>query len=247
MAIPKSARDLMSGSGTVSGSAGSRLLSFLNTQYFKEGATVKITVGGQDYTFTIDVGADKSWETLQAMPTGVNPSNVSFYTTQTSTSRARGSSGVIVPGAMHFVYRAVNDDSGNPDWFFYFDTIFPENGVHPYTRDQYTGQSWLGSITPGNVGPALIPNLGIRIRILEGALRGDPSVFPAGTTNPDARIADLHARILALETWANSVGHFGTPPAVGTASGAATGAVAAGSASAGAYGQDNLQSYGDIA
>jgi hypothetical protein len=245
MAAPKSARNLASGSGTVSAAINTKLLTFSATQYFKEGATIKVTISSIDYVFTIDVGADKTWEVLQNIPVAI-PGGTSFTATDTGTTRARGSSGVVVPGAMHFVYRAVNDDTGSPDWYFYFDTIFPENGVHPYTRDQYTGQSWLGSYRPGNVGPAAIPNLGIRIRIIEGILRGDAQFYTAGgTTVPDARLADMQARLAALEAWAQRVG-TNTPPAVGCQSGAAASVVAPGG-TAGYYTQDLLQSFGDIA
>jgi hypothetical protein len=225
MATATSARNLMSGSGTVSGTAGERRLTFSGHQGFKEGAT--IVVGSQQ--FTIDVGSDMSWQILQAIGTTITTQ--SFSTSDTSTNRGRGSTGVIVPGAMHFLYRAPLDSGGAPDWYFYFDTLFPENGVHPYTKDQYTGTSWLGSLT--SPAQALVPNLGLRIRVLEGTLRGDPAAnkYNGGTSKPDTRLSDLVNRVTLLEQWAGRVG-TNSPPAVGLSD---------------TYTVDQLQSFGDIA
>jgi hypothetical protein len=100
-------------------------------------------------------------------------SGQTFTMTDTTTTRARGATGQIIPGGMHFLYRAPLDSSGNSDWYFYFDTVFPETGVHPYPKDQYTGTSWIGAKSV----QGLVPNLGIRIRVLEGALR---CAFAAG-------------------------------------------------------------------
>jgi hypothetical protein len=50
----------------------------------------------------------------------------------TSSTRARGTDGVFVPNAAHFMYRSPVDQAGQPDWYFYFDTVFPEKGLHPY-------------------------------------------------------------------------------------------------------------------
>jgi hypothetical protein len=51
-----------------------------------------------------------------------------------------------------------------------------------------------------------------RVRMLEGIVRGT-----SGTTfaKPDQRLKDLEGRVYSLEGWANSAGHFGTPPAQG--------------------------------
>jgi len=224
-----SARNIVAGSGTVGATAGSRILTFSASQNFKEGATVVLDPSGTPQYFSIDVGADKSWQALQAATATV--SGKSFNTTDQTPSRNRGGvptgiSGTIIPGAMHFLYRAALDASSNPDWFFYFDTVFPENGVHPYTRDQYTGTSWVGSTT--SPAPALVPNLGLRIRVLEGILRGNPATYNGGTSVPDTRLQDLVNRVYALEQWA----HGGSLPPVGTNA---------------SYTVDQLQSYGDIA
>ena len=225
-----SARNLANGTGTVTGVAGERKLTFSLNQSFKEGATILVGTQG----FTIDVGSGTAWVIIQSI--GTSFTTQSFTTTDTGTGRGRGTSGVIVPGAMHFLYRAPLDNSGTSDWYFYFDTVFPENGVHPYTKDQYTGTSWVGSTTSPQA--ALVPNLGLRIRILEGILRGNPASghYVGGTSFPDTRIADLVSRVVALEQWANRVG-TNTPPAVGLNEGT----------TASPYSVDNLQSWGDIA
>ena len=72
-------------------------------------------------------------------------SGKSFNASDSSTARARGGSNtVIIPNAAHFMYRAAVDDSSNPDWYFYFDTLFPEAGLHPYSAGQGRGIERLG-------------------------------------------------------------------------------------------------------
>jgi hypothetical protein len=56
-------------------------------------------------------------------------------------------------------------------------------------------------------------DLGTRLRNLEGAVRAGRA---AGSSVQDDRYAKLIARLVAIETWANGGGHFGSPPAVGT-------------------------------
>lgn len=134
-----SARNLVDGSGTVSITSGAKVLTFSENQSFKEGTTINIP-GVQ--AFTIDVGSGTTWTVMQNANS--TASGQSFQRSGANTSRSRGGAGggiagIIVPNAIHYVYRAALDESGNPDWYFYFDTLFPENGVHPYTRDQYTG------------------------------------------------------------------------------------------------------------
>src|SRR5207249_6595424 len=79
--------------------------------------------------------------------------------------------------------RVAVDDASNPDWYFYFDTLFPESGLHPYTKDQYTGQMWASSAPVA----AFIPDVLTRVRILEGVVRGSAG----STTSADKRIKDL--------------------------------------------------------
>ena len=124
-------------------------------------------------------------------------------------------SGVLVPDAIHYIYLSLVDDAGNPDYYVYVDTLQPERGIHPYTRDVSIGSfktvprtvDW--SKTTGRP----IMDIYTRVRNLEGVLRTGRS---AGSSVQDDRIAKLVARFAALETWANSAGHFGTPPAVGS-------------------------------
>ncbi len=203
-----SARNLVNGAGTVSITSGSRALTFSQNQSFKEGTTINIS-GIQ--AFTLDVGSGTMWTAMQGAAS--TASTQSFQTSDPSTSRSRGGagggiSGIIVPNAIHYVYRAALDDSGNPDWYFYFDTLFPENGVQPYTHDQYTGNNWRSA--PG--GAIMVPDLLTRVRRLEGIGRA----ATADPMNPDSRFDDIITRIYNLEVWANSGGHFGTPPAAGS-------------------------------
>lgn len=179
-----SARNLVAGSGTVSMTSGSKVLTFSQLQSLKEGATISCANG---QLFTIDVGSGTSWTVMQEAT--VTASGQSFDTTDPSTSRARGS-GVIVPNAVHNLYYADRDAAGNPDWFFYVDTIFPENGVHPYTKDWYAGPPWVSSRTV----QALIPDFPTRVRVLEGALRG-----ASGTLfSPDSRLSSLESKLVPV-------------------------------------------------
>ena len=59
---------------------------------------------------------------------------------------------------------------------------------------------------------AIVPDIATRVRRLEGAIRGSAGDI----LNPDSRLDDIIARLYALEGWANSAGHFGTPPAQGS-------------------------------
>lgn len=205
MANAASVRNVAAGSGTVSTTANSKLLTFSSVQSFKEGATVVVDPSGTPQYFTIDTGAGTSW---QAMQNAANTaSGKSFNTTDPGTTRNRGT-GPIIPDAAHFVYRAVLDNSGNQDYYLYLDTVFPEKGLHPHTRDQYAGTTMSSSKTQ----QALIADLATRVRQLEGILR-----HPSGhILDGDARLDVMAACIVALQTWANSAGHFGTPPAVST-------------------------------
>ena len=118
---------------------------------------------------------------MQNSPSTV--SGKSFKCSNTVNSRSRGTDGVIVPNAAHFMYRATLDSAGAADWYFYVDTLFPENGVHPYTKDQYTGAMMPSSATV----QAIVPDPMTRIRLLEGVVRGSSG----SATSPDSRLADL--------------------------------------------------------
>ncbi|HEU4371443.1 MAG TPA: hypothetical protein VFV05_24745 [Methylomirabilota bacterium] len=196
----------MVGSGTVSVTAGSTVLSLSAAQAFKEGATVIVDYAGTPQYFTVDSGATTTWVAMQDAAS--TASNKNFKTSDTGTGRNRGTDGVIVPNAAHFMYRAIKDGSGADDWYFYFDTLFPEKGLHPYTKDQFTGST----VPAAKAVQAVIPDALTRLRILEGIARGGGG----DTLNPDKRLDDIITRLVALETWANGPGHFGTPPAVGS-------------------------------
>src|SRR3990170_1557822 len=101
MANAQTLRSLVSGSGTVSTTAGSKALAFSSAQSFKEGATVVVDPSGTPQLFTIDVGSGTSWTAMQSAASTV--SGKSFDTSDPSTSRARGA-GKIVPGARHTLY-----------------------------------------------------------------------------------------------------------------------------------------------
>jgi len=68
----------------------------------------------------------------------------------------------------------------------------------------------LGSFKTGKDVAQIVPDLNTRVRRLEGVLRAGRST---GSLSQDYRLNALEVRMNALEVWANSAGHFGTPPA----------------------------------
>jgi hypothetical protein len=209
MAIAASLRNLVTGSGTVSTTTASRLLTFSSAQSFKEGTTIVVDPGGTPQYFTIDVGTGTSWHAMQAAALTV--SGKAYQCSDTGTGRNRGTNGVIVPDAAHFCYRGVLDNDGDPDYYVYLDTLFPEKGLHPYTRDQYLGIS----VPAAKAAQMLIPDLLTRVRILEGLLRWHES-YPGNIISPDVRLQFIEGRLRALELFANggpapSAGNV-TPP-----------------------------------
>lgn len=162
----KTVRQLALGSGTISdqGAVGQTKVVFSNDQSFKEGATL-YTPGYSQYShYTIDSGSGKVWSLKQ--PIHSPGLGTTFYTSDPSSSRARGGSGntagVIVPNARHFIYVSMLDASGNPDMYVYLDTLFPEKGLHPYTKDRSYGSAvstyqWLcpvdGTHSAGRICP----------------------------------------------------------------------------------------------
>jgi hypothetical protein len=199
----KTARNLISGSGTVTTTAASRILTFSAAQTFKPGATIYISDGTGTEKLTIDSGSGTSWTTVQ--PASAGAAGRSFSMSDTGTGRARGTSGWLIPNAVHYSYQSMVDDAGNPDCYIYIDTLAPENGVHPYNFDRV-----MGSFKTGKDVAQIIPDLNTRVRRLEGVLRAGR---PASSLSQDYRLNALEVRVNALETWANSGGHFGTPPA----------------------------------
>ena len=201
----KTARNLMTGSGTVSTTAGSRILTFSASQTLKSGATIYISDGTGVEKVTIDSGSGTTWTAVQ--PAAATGASRAFSTSDTSSSRTRGSSGYLIPNAVHYAYQAPIDDAGNPDSYVYFDTLAPENGVHPYTFDQM-----VSSFKTAQSAGQVIPDLATRVRRLEGVMR---TGRPSNSLSQDYRINDLLQRCYNLEAWANSAGHFGTPPSAG--------------------------------
>jgi len=196
----KTLRNLIAGSGNISVTSGSRVATFSSAQTFKPGATIK-TNGGKLYT--IDGGSGTNWVLVQ--PAASTESSVSFTMTDTGTGRGRGSSGDLVPDAFHFVYQSSVDDAGAQDCYIYVDTVAPEGGVHPYTRDHSTG-----SFKTAKSVAQIIPDMNTRVRRLEGVLRAGR---PSSSLSQDYRIADLVARAYAIERNLNGLAGV---PAVGT-------------------------------
>jgi len=171
---------------------------------------------------TIQGGSGALW--IVDQPFVNSGSNVvNWYRSDPSASKARGSAnapnanpigGLLVPDAVHYIYLSPVDDAGDPDYYVYVDTTQPERGVHPYTRDAAIGsfKTVPRTLQTGRTGRPIM-DLGTRVRDLEGAVRAGRS---AGSSVQDDRVAKLVARLVAFETWANSGGHFGTPPAVGS-------------------------------
>ncbi|HKZ08350.1 MAG TPA: hypothetical protein VJU81_22985 [Methylomirabilota bacterium] len=143
--MASSARQLVLGSGNVSnvdvGSPAGDIVTFSQAQNFREGATVYYLSGAYTTRWTVRGGRGTVWQMYQNYY--YNYGTAQFYTSDPGISRARGGTGNtmgrIIPGAKHFVYMAPVDQAGNPDWYWYLDTLFPEKGVHPYTRDRWTG------------------------------------------------------------------------------------------------------------
>jgi len=217
----KTARSLMTATYYCTGVSGSRILGITDAYgtptvpvvrpFYKPGATLYFP--DDNLVFTVQAFAGGSaLQTDQASPVYFGPSLP--QTTNDSSARARGS-GLLVPDALHFIYLSVLDDAGSPDYYPYVDTIDPERGVHPYTRDKAIGSFKTAPLSIGAAGTVgrLIPQIETRVKYLEGVLRAGRA---AASSVQDDRLAKLVARLAALETWANGTGHFGTPPAVGT-------------------------------
>jgi len=126
----KTMRDLVAGSGTVSMTSGSYILTFSGSQSFKKGATVQAQNG---QLFTIGEGSGMIWLAFQ--PATATASGQTFNTSDPGLGRARGTSGLLVTWAPVFLYGSVVDDAGGSDAYGYGDTLFPVGGLHPYTKD----------------------------------------------------------------------------------------------------------------
>ena len=99
-------------------------------------------------------------------PAAAGAAGRSFSMSDNGTGRSRGSSGWLIPNAVHFSYQSMVDDAGNPDCYIYVETLAPENGVHPYNFDKL-----MGSFKTGKDVAQIIPDINMRVRRLEGVLR----------------------------------------------------------------------------
>jgi hypothetical protein len=121
---------------------------FSSPQMLKEGALIYVRIpdGYNGYTarerYTIHFGSGTQWQAHQKVGAA---GTWTWITSDRTNSRLRGDveGCQYVPGAKHFLYVSPVDPNGNPDWYTYVDTLYPENGFHPYTRDQWTGEMWL--------------------------------------------------------------------------------------------------------
>lgn len=192
-----SVRPLVAGNGTVSDVVtGKKSMTFSEVQAFKEGASIVVDAAGTAQFFTVDTGAGLVWNMMQ--PATATTNGVTFLCSNESTTmpgaRARGgANSYIIPNAAHFMYRALLDHTGVQDFYLYLDTLFPENGMHPYTKDTFAGSAGMSALNY----QALIPDVGTRIRRLEGILRAAST--PGTTLDPDKRIRTLEERVRLLE------------------------------------------------
>jgi|SRR5215510_2706241 len=208
----------------VSAIEGSRVATFDTAVDLKPGAT--FYSDSFAWLATVQGGAGTQYVMDQPAPTGATGGPYqNWYASDRTTAKGRNSSGVygtdivvpgmLVPDAIHYIYTAPLDDAGNPDYYVYVDTVQPERGVHPYTRDVAIGsfKTVPRTLDLNKKTGRGIPDLSTRVRFLEGVLRAGRS---AGSSVQDDRLAKLISRLVAFETWANGPGHFGTPPAVGS-------------------------------
>ncbi|HEU4371442.1 MAG TPA: hypothetical protein VFV05_24740 [Methylomirabilota bacterium] len=149
---------------------------FTQNQAFKEGATLFVLVpdGGDGTTmrerYTIERGGGTLWQAHQHGQGSITSGTYGFRTSDPSNSRLRRAGGEgteYVPGAKHFLYVAPIAGSGNPDWYTYVDTLFPENGVHPYTKDHWTGQMWLTNNDVVTTVGKMVPDAAHRVSAVD--------------------------------------------------------------------------------
>jgi hypothetical protein len=196
MAVASTPRDTVAGSGNVTITSGSNLLDFVNTQNFRPGTTIAVDTAGTPYYFTILFGSDKKWHARQNAT--ATPGAKAFRQTDTSVAKTRGTSGYIVPDAPHYSYMSILDSQGSPipDGYIYLDTVEPINGLHPYTRDRFSGQVAFGA----KAVQEFVPDLSIRVKILEGLLR-----FSGGLTDGDITASGAGKRLVNMENRLNAI------------------------------------------
>lgn len=220
MAFP-TPRPLVTGGGTVAtGAVGSRVLTFTSPQGFKTGASVVVDSSSAPQYFTIDQGSGTVWNARQ--PCTATVTGRPFLRTNETTlssGRARGGANTyLIPDAPHFIYVSDADDTGAPDVkYTYADTLAPENGKHPYLRDLVSNSGM-----SARNAQAIIPDLGTRVRRLEGIFRF-ASTGPTGSivdpqmalNNMKLRLYNIERALLGLST-APAVGSSGTQPSAET-------------------------------
>ncbi len=166
-----SMRSAVQGSGTVnirSEHPGPTRLVFSTPQSFKPGDYVAVTVPGYPsrFRFTIDFGSGTEWQAKE--PTTLDQSGLtSWFRSNPQPGRGRGGSR-FVASAKHYLYVSPLDQNGTPDWYTYVDTTIPEKGYHPYTRDRWTGQMWLGKDGTRYDTVKLIEDVRTRVDNLDG-------------------------------------------------------------------------------
>jgi hypothetical protein len=147
----------------------------LTAAEFHRGETVafNVTLGGSGSNpgvMTIAYGWGAQW-TVHQIASNSGSANQTWKRTDPSSSRARGAPGGephrLVPGALHFMYVSPLNDIGNFDWYTYVDTIFPIHGVHPYTRDRWSGQAWVANDAGCTEDGALVADAATRVAALD--------------------------------------------------------------------------------
>src|SRR5437588_1153538 len=149
-----SLRSLVSGNGTITAMTnaggggttppGPTLLTFSVAQDFKIGTMIATkTTWAYNNCITIYSGVGNSGKNWLGY--GYNAQFAAgggFNCSDKSASRARGGTGTgsLPASCPVYLYLSMFDQAGHPDYYLYCDTLSPECGRHPYTRDQWTGR-----------------------------------------------------------------------------------------------------------
>jgi len=188
---PVSFRSLVLGAGNLTISyigAEPFRLTFTQAQQFHRGEAVAGMAftdpdlngpGQSGYTWgviTIAYGHGTSWIAVQrGVESGIGVTMggaTAWHRTNPGTGRARGGGWAGMHGAVanafHYLYVAPFNQAGAPDWYSYIDTIVPINGKHPYTKDRWSGQAWLGeNLVPYKNPIKFVPDLANRVAALD--------------------------------------------------------------------------------
>jgi hypothetical protein len=195
-------RTLVSGSGTISSTnaktagttdRGPCVITFSQAQAFKMGTLIQ-TKGSWSYNASVAIcGGIAGTSGTKWYGYGYNPGfavGFGFYVSDMSRARTRG----VVAGSPNpiylpadapvYLYHSPVDSNGNPDCYYYYDTLAPENRVHPYTHDQYVSTL---RTTRAGIPEALVPGLATRVRWHESQLQLLTAPAPSDVL-PDAPI-----------------------------------------------------------